>query len=88
MKELKAKYQLTVLITTHDMEEANFLCDQLAFLHQGKIAGQGKPAELKASLGPTANLDDVFNHFSGSTLEEGGNYHDIQQTRTDASWHN
>ena len=85
LKELKAKYQLTVLITTHDMEEANFLCDKLAFLHQGKIAGQGKPAELKASLSPNANLDDVFNHFSGSKLDEGGNYHDIQQTRATVS---
>jgi ABC-2 type transport system ATP-binding protein len=85
LKDMKGKYQLTVLITTHDMEEANDLCDELAFLHQGKIAGLGNPAELKAALGPNADLDDVFSHFSGTTIDEGGNYHDVQQTRADAS---
>jgi ABC-2 type transport system ATP-binding protein len=87
LKDLKGKYQLTVLITTHDMEEANDLCDELAFLHQGKIAGLGNPTELKAALGPNADLDDVFNHFSGTAFDEGGNYRDVQQTRADASRH-
>jgi ABC-2 type transport system ATP-binding protein len=87
LKNLKGKYQLTVLITTHDMEEANDLCDELAFLHQGKIAGLGNPTELKAALGPNADLDDVFNHFSGTAFDEGGNYRDVQQTRADASRH-
>ena len=64
---------MTILITTHDMDEADALCDALAILHLGKIAAIGKPAELKAALGDAATLDDVFAHYSGASIEEGGN---------------
>jgi ABC-2 type transport system ATP-binding protein len=87
LRELKGRYRLTVLITTHDMEEANDLCDELTFLHQGRIAGLGDPAELKAALGPGADLDDVFSQFNGVTNEEGGNLRDVRQTRADAQRH-
>lgn len=87
LKDLRTKYQMTVLITTHDMEEATELCDELAFLHQGKIVGLGNPAELIASQGPGADLNDVFSHFSGSSLKEGGQYSDAQQARYSATRH-
>jgi len=87
LKDLRSKFQMTVLITTHDMEEADELCDELAFLYQGKIVGRGKPAELKADLGPDADLNDVFSKFSGSSLKEGGSYSDARQTRYSASRH-
>lgn len=87
LKDLRSKYQMTVLITTHDMEEADELCDELAFLHQGRIVGQGNPAELIAAQGPEADLNDVFTHFSGSSLKEGGRFSDAQQTRYSASRH-
>jgi ABC-2 type transport system ATP-binding protein len=87
LRELSSKYQMTMLITTHDMEEADELCEELAFLHQGKVVGQGEPAELKASLGPDADLNDVFIHFGGTSLKEGGRYSDVQQTRHSASRH-
>jgi ABC-2 type transport system permease protein len=64
LKDLSCKYQMTMLITTHDMEEADELCDELAFLHQGIIVVQVNPAELKASIGPDADFNDVFIHFS------------------------
>jgi ABC-2 type transport system ATP-binding protein len=82
--ELRRDYEITVLITTHAMDEADELCDELAILHLGKIAAVGKPAELKAAVGPDANLDDVFAHFSGATIQEGGSYRDIRQTRSTA----
>jgi ABC-2 type transport system ATP-binding protein len=83
--ELKQRYGITVLITTHDMDEAEALCDELAIMHQGRIGVIGKPAELKAALGPDATLDDVFAHYSGGSIHEGGNYGDIQRTRHVAS---
>jgi ABC-2 type transport system ATP-binding protein len=67
------------------MDEADELCDELALMHRGRIAALGKPAELKASLGPDATLDDVFAHFSGGSIQEGGSYRDIRQTRSTAS---
>jgi ABC-2 type transport system ATP-binding protein len=40
----------TVLITTHNMEEADALCQQLAIIDHGRIIASGTPAELKASI--------------------------------------
>ena len=85
LRDLRANYGITILITTHDMDEADELCDELALMHRGQIAALGKPAELKAGLGPDATLDDVFAHFSGGSIQEGGSYRDIRQTRTTAS---
>jgi ABC-2 type transport system ATP-binding protein len=85
LKVLRSDYQITVLITTHDMDEADELCDELALMHQGRVAVTGKPAALKESLGPDATLDDVFAHFSGGSIQEGGSYRDVAQTRRTAS---
>jgi ABC-2 type transport system ATP-binding protein len=83
--ELRRNFQMTVLITTHGMDEADELCDQLAIMHLGKVAAIGTPAELKASVGPDATLDDVFVHFSGGTIQEEGNYRDVRATRRNVS---
>jgi ABC-2 type transport system ATP-binding protein len=84
LHELPENYGMTILITTHDMDEADELCDELALLHQGRIAAIGKPEELKAALGAEATLDDVFAHYSGGSIQEGGNYRDIRQARRTA----
>jgi len=68
-------------MTTHDMEEADRLCDAIAFMHQGNILTTGSPAQLKTALGPGANLDDVFIHYAGTSIAEGGNLRDVAQTR-------
>lgn len=83
--ELREKYRMTVLLTTHGMDEADELCDELAILHLGKIAAIGRPSDLKASVGPDANLDDVFVRYSGGTLQEEGSYRDIRRTRNTVS---
>jgi len=79
--ELRGTFQMTVLITTHGMDEADELCDQLAIMHLGKVAAIGRPANLKAGIGPDATLDDVFVHYSGGTIQEEGNYRDVRATR-------
>ena len=40
-----------MVLTTHDMEEADFLCDRLAFIDAGRIITTGTPDDLKRSLG-------------------------------------
>jgi ABC-2 type transport system ATP-binding protein len=85
LRDLRQNFGMTILITTHDMDEADELCDDLALMHRGQIAVLGKPSELKAGLGPEATLDDVFAHFSGGSIQEGGSYRDIRQTRSTAS---
>lgn len=49
----------TILYSTHYMEEAEYLCDRIIMIHQGKIISEGTPAELKAQTGQ-GNLRDVF----------------------------
>jgi ABC-2 type transport system ATP-binding protein len=79
--ELREQFGTAILITTHDMEEADVLCDRLAFLHRGKIAGLGSPEELKAAVSPHATLNDVFIQFTGASIVEEGDLRDVQRTR-------
>jgi ABC-2 type transport system ATP-binding protein len=51
IKRLNSDYGVTIFITTHDMEEADELCDRLAIMNQGKIAVSGAPEDLKRSIG-------------------------------------
>lgn len=41
----------TIFLTTHDMSEAEILCDRVAFLHKGKIRAIGAPCDLKQEFG-------------------------------------
>jgi ABC-2 type transport system ATP-binding protein len=84
LRESRTRFAMTVLITTHDMEEAEQLCDRLAIMHRGHLAASGTPAELKMGIGPEATLDDVFVHFAGGVITEGGSYRDVVSARRTA----
>ena len=81
VQRLRADYGTTILLTTHYMEEADELCNRVAIMHLGKVAAIGTPAELKASIGENATLDDVFVHYSGYEVDSGGNYREVSRTR-------
>jgi ABC-2 type transport system ATP-binding protein len=49
----------TILLTTHYLEEAEQLCDKIAFINEGRIVAQGSSAELSAKYG-VANLEDAY----------------------------
>ena len=85
VQELQASMGTAIVLTTHYMEEAELLCDRVAIMHRGVIAAIGTPAELKARVGPEASLDDVFTHFTGADINEGGRFRDIARTRRTAS---
>jgi ABC-2 type transport system ATP-binding protein len=72
---------VTVILTTHLMEEAESFCDRVAIMHQGRVAALDTPAALKAAVGGAATLDDVFIHYTGENLESGGSYRDARRTR-------
>jgi ABC-2 type transport system ATP-binding protein len=84
LKESRRQFGTTILLTTHDMEEADNLCDSIAIMHRGRMAAAGTPAELKQRVGSDATLDDVFIHFAGTSIEEGGSYRDVRSTRRTA----
>jgi ABC-2 type transport system ATP-binding protein len=82
---LRRESGMTVLITTHYMEEADTTCDRVCLMSQGRIRAVGSPAELKATLGEGATLDAVFRHFTGDELERaGGEYRSVRSTRRTA----
>jgi ABC-2 type transport system ATP-binding protein len=87
VEQLRRDYGMTILLTTHLMEEADALCTRIGIMHKGKLVTVGTPDELKASLDtPDATLDDVFIHYTGDQLEAGGggSYRDIARTRKTA----
>ncbi len=78
---LRQEFGTTIFMTTHDMEEADKLCETVAFMHQGHIVALDSPARLKGTLGPDVTLDDVFIHCTGTSIDERGNYRDAARTR-------
>jgi ABC-2 type transport system ATP-binding protein len=51
IEELGTDGEITILLTTHYLDEAERLCDRIAVMHEGRIVALGSPAELRASLG-------------------------------------
>ena len=86
VEELRGDIGMTVLLTTHYMEEADALCDGVALMHHGTIRAEGPPDELKAALGPAATLEDVFRHWTGDQLagEEKGGLRSVRVSRRTA----
>jgi ABC-2 type transport system ATP-binding protein len=78
---------LSVLVTTHYMDEADQYCDRIAMMHQGRIHALGTPHELKSALpGTEPTLEDVFRAVAGGTLEPtAGDFRDVRGTRRTAS---
>ncbi len=82
IEELRKRTGATVVLTTHQMEEADALCDRVAIMHQGNLVALGTPRKLKSTIGRRgATLDDVFIHYTGSELESGGTYRETRRTR-------
>jgi ABC-2 type transport system ATP-binding protein len=48
---LRARDELTILLTTHYLDEAQRLCDRVAIMHEGSLVGLGSPQSLLAGLG-------------------------------------
>ena len=57
IRELRDQHDATILLTTHDMDEADALCDRIAIIDGGRIVAEDTPAGLKASVAATLGLD-------------------------------
>lgn len=51
IEKLNREYKITIILTTHYMEEADFLCGRVAIVDQGKILALDTPEKLKESMG-------------------------------------
>jgi len=73
--ELRDIHDTTILLTTHDMGEAEALCDRIAILDEGKIVALDTPTGLKARVarnGLEPSMEDVFMALTGKHLDETG----------------
>ena len=71
--QLKQEQQMTVFLITHDLNEAEKLCDRVAIMHKGKLRGVGSSAELRQQLAPTITYKicvDVVPHLLVAQLED------------------
>ncbi len=74
VREVRQNHDASVLLTTHDMEEADRLCDRIAIIDDGKIVALNTPEGLKAMV-PSQNddkttMEDVFIALTGRTFED------------------
>ncbi|GAA0386623.1 ATP-binding cassette domain-containing protein [Microbispora corallina] len=87
IEAVRAETGMTVLVTTHAMQEADEHCERVALMHRGRVRAVGSPAALKGALGPGATLDDVFRHHTGDALApetENGGIRDVRAARRTA----
>ena len=74
VEELRDTHDATILLTTHDMQEADALCDRVAILDEGAIVALDTPAGLKASVASTngheVTLEEVFMELTGKQLQQ------------------
>ena len=71
VRELNEQHGTTILLTTHDMLEAETLCQRIAIVDNGKIVALDSPAALKTLIshnGHEPTLEDVFLELTGKKL--------------------
>jgi len=74
VRELRDEHDATILITTHDMDEAEALCDRVAIIDQGRIVALGDALELKRSVADImgrselVTMHEVFMHYTAAHL--------------------
>jgi ABC-2 type transport system ATP-binding protein len=61
---------MTLVYTTHYMEEAAQLCDRIAIIDQGSLVASGEPRALVGRIDGCANLEDLFLRLTGTRLRD------------------
>ncbi len=85
VERLNAELGVTVVLTTHYLEEADHLADRLAIVDQGRIVAEGTPAALKAEIGGsvvTVEVDPQHRDGAGRAL---GRIEGLRDQRADAA---
>lgn len=74
VRELRDTHEATVVLTTHDMQEADELCDRIAIVDKGRIVALDTPPALKEMVRQAGeappSLEDVFLRLTGKKLED------------------
>ncbi len=74
IEEVRATHDTTIVLTTHDLAEAERLCDRIALLNGGRVVAEGTVADLKRMVaerhGQPATLEAVFMTYTGRSLDD------------------
>jgi ABC-2 type transport system ATP-binding protein len=69
VKSVNERERVTVMLTTHYMDEADRVAHRIGVIDHGKLVAQGTPREIKDSTG-TESLEDAFLKLTGSTIRD------------------
>ncbi|MCY0849446.1 ATP-binding cassette domain-containing protein [Sulfuracidifex metallicus] len=72
IKKINRDFGVTVLLTTHYMEEADMLCERIAIINKGKIATVGSPEDLKSRYGGDMIEIQFYDNFDPKVFEKYG----------------
>ena len=82
IEHLRSRYNTTIMLTTHYMDEAEQLCSRVAILRRGRMVALGGLRELRAAVGESsATLNGIFAHFTDDSKESEGGYIETASTR-------
>jgi ABC-2 type transport system ATP-binding protein len=74
IEEVRDTHDATIVLTTHDLDEAERLCDRIALINDGRVVAEGTPAELVTMVardyGKDPTLESVFMTFTGRSLDD------------------
>jgi len=75
IREAQQDHDTTILLTTHDMAEAELLCDRIAFLAAGRVVAEGTPLGLRRMVAAgrpleSITMETVFMELTGKSIEE------------------
>jgi ABC-2 type transport system ATP-binding protein len=74
IEDIRHSHDASIVLTTHDLDEAERLCDEIVVLNDGRIVAQGSPEELKAQVaarhGEAPTMHAVFMTYTGRSLDE------------------
>jgi ABC-2 type transport system ATP-binding protein len=74
IEELRADHDATIVLTTHDLAEADRLCGRIGILAGGRLTAEGTPERLKADIaietGAEPTLESVFMKYTGRSLDD------------------
>jgi ABC-2 type transport system ATP-binding protein len=75
IRRVQQEHSASILLTTHDMDEAEQLCDRISFISGGRIVAEGTPLELRQMVAggrpiETINMETVFMEMTGRSVED------------------
>jgi ABC-2 type transport system ATP-binding protein len=70
VRSIRRDQAATVILCTHDLEEAEVLCDQVVVIDQGRVLAEGTPGQLIREYADGGSLEDAFMRLTGKRLEE------------------